>query len=47
VIPLFEPHKFWDSQPVPKSTDSISLADEEFDKSIETKVVDDVSDEPY
>ena len=39
MIPLFEPHKFWDSQPVPKITDEISLGDEDFNCAIETKTV--------
>lgn len=47
MIPLFEPHQFWDSQPVPKSTDTISLGSEHFDKPIEVKNVEDVPDEPY
>ena len=32
VIPLFEPHKFWDSQPVPKPTDSMTLSTDQYDQ---------------
>lgn len=37
IIPLFEPHKFWDMQPVPKPTDILTLSDDHYDKAIETK----------
>jgi len=47
LIPLFEPNKFWDSQPVPKVTDQLSLSEEQFDCPIETKSVDDIPEEPY
>ena len=47
MIPLFEPHKFWDSQPVPKITDTVALGDEMFDCAIETKTVDQVNADPY
>ena len=32
---------------MPKSTDSITIADEHYDQPIETKSVDDIADEPY
>ena len=44
MISLFEPHKFWDSQPVPKSTDSLTLGTEHFNMAIET--VKDVNETP-
>ena len=47
LIPLFEPHQFWDNQPVPKSTDQLSLPEDQFDRPIETKSVDDIPEEPY
>ena len=47
VIPLFEPHMFWDNQPVPKPTDELTLQTDEFDKPIENKTVDEISPEPY
>lgn len=42
MVPLFEPHRFWDNQPVPKPTESITLQDDMFDKPIEVKTVDQV-----
>ena len=47
IIPLFEPHQFWDSQPVPKSTDEITLSDEQYNQPIEVKQVDEISETPY
>ena len=47
IIPLFEPHQFWDEQPVPKSTDFIAMGDDQFNVPIEVKTVADVSQEPY
>ena len=47
LIPLFEPHLFWDNQPVPKSTDEFSVEADKYDKPIEVKSVDDVSETPY
>ena len=47
MIPLFEPHDFWDHQPVPQPTDTITLNDEDFNKPIEVKTVADVRTEPY
>ena len=46
-IPLFEPHRFCDEQPVPKSTDKLRLGDDDFNKPIEVKTVDQVQQEPY
>lgn len=43
IIPLFEPHQFWDEQPVPKSTDFIAMGDDQFNVPIEVKTVADVS----
>ena len=47
LVPLFEPHQFWDSQPVQQPTDVIGLDENDFDKPIENKQVSDVSQEPY
>lgn len=47
LIPLFEPHQFWDSQPVQRSTDKISCEDDAFNKPIEIKQVSDVQQTPY
>lgn len=47
MVPLFEPHNFWDNQPVPKPADQINLEDEKYDKPIEVKTVDQVQQEPY
>lgn len=38
LAPLFDPHDFWDSQPVPKLHELIK--DEEADMPIETKTLD-------
>ncbi len=46
-ISLFEPHRFWDEQPVPKVTDAIKLNDDDYDKAIETKTVDQIQETPY
>lgn len=46
-ISLFEPHRFWDEQPVPKVTDSLKLDDSAYDKAIETKTVDQIQEQPY
>ena len=47
IQPLFDPHQFWDDQPVPKLGEIDSLPDEEFDKPIEVKTLDQVQQEPY
>ena len=47
MVPLFEPHNFWDNQPVPKPAEQISLEDDMYDKPIEVKTVDQVQQEPY
>ena len=45
IAPLYDTHDFWDSQPVPKETDTVTAAD--FDKQIdEVKTVDDISADP-
>ena len=45
IAPLYDTHDFWDSQPVPKSSDTVSL--EDFDKQIDVaKKVDDIRAEP-
>lgn len=41
IAPLYDTHDFWDSQPVPKETDTVTAAD--FDKQIDdVKTVDDI-----
>ena len=40
MMPLFEPHNFWDNQPVPKPTDQVSIDESLYDKPIEVKTVD-------
>ena len=47
MVPLFEPHQFWDSQPVPKPSEAPRLTDNDMDKPIEEKSVEDVRQEPY
>ena len=42
IQPLFDPHQFWDDQPVPKLGEADTLADDEFDKPIEVKTLDQV-----
>lgn len=45
IAPLYDTHDFWDSQPVPKETDTVTAAD--FDKQIdEVKTIDDIRAEP-
>ena len=45
VEQLYDTHDFWDSQPVPKSTDQVN--DEDFNKPIdEVKTVSDIRQEP-
>jgi glycylpeptide N-tetradecanoyltransferase len=45
IAPLYDTHDFWDSQPVPKSSDETTDAD--FDKAIDVvKKVDDIRAEP-
>lgn len=45
IAPLYDTHDFWDSQPVPKETDTVKA--EDFDKEIDIiKKVDDVSADP-
>lgn len=39
MIPLFEPHRFWDNQPVPKPAETMGMEDEKYDKPIEVKTV--------
>ena len=46
MVPLFEPHNFWDSQPVPKVQDEFVLPDSEFNKPIIEQNVEDISTEP-
>ena len=46
-MPLFDPHDFRDNQPVPKLKDQVTLPDEDYDKPIEVKTLDQVSTEPY
>lgn len=42
IEPLFYPHQFWDDQPVPKLGDVDTLPDEDFNKPIEVKTLDQV-----
>lgn len=45
IAPLYDTHDFWDSQPVPKSSDTVSLGD--YDKQIDVpKKVKDIRAEP-
>ena len=45
IAPLYDTHDFWDSQPVPKETDSVESGD--FDKPIDViKTVDEIRAEP-
>lgn len=47
IAPLFDPHEFWDNQPVPRSTDEVSLDQSQFDRPIEEKKVSQVPQEAY
>ena len=47
VKPLFSPHNFWDSQPVPKVSDELSFPEEAYDKAIINQTLDLVRKEPY
>ena len=47
ISPLFDPHEFWDNQPVPKIQDELSLPDDDFDKPIEVKTLDQVPQDAY
>jgi len=47
ISPLFDPHEFWDNQPVPKMKDEVVLPDSEYDKPIEVKTLEEVSTTPY
>lgn len=47
IAPLFDPHNFWDQQPVPKPTDAVSLGADQFDAAIENKRVEEIKEEPY
>ena len=40
MIPLLEPHRFSDDQPVPKSVDALRLDEDAYNKPIENKTVD-------
>lgn len=45
LAPLYDTHDFWDSQPVPKTSDNVGVDD--FNKPIdEIKTVDDIRAEP-
>lgn len=45
AVHLYDTHDFWDSQPVPKSSDNVT--NDDFDKSIDVdKKVDDIDAEP-
>jgi glycylpeptide N-tetradecanoyltransferase len=45
IATLYDTHNFWDTQPVPKSTDVVQL--EDYDKPIDViKTVDDIPEEP-
>lgn len=45
--PLFAPHEFWDAMPVPRMNDFNDLPDDEFNKPIEVKTLDQVQKSPY
>ena len=45
LVPLFEEHEFWSTQPVPRYTDA--LPSSAFNAAVEVKTVADVSQEPY
>jgi hypothetical protein len=46
LIPLYDAHDFWDSQPVPKAYDKVDMTS--MDKPIDKiKTVDEVKKEPY
>ena len=45
VIPLFDEHDFWHTQPVPRYYDSVP--DSDYNAPIETKTVSEVPQEPY
>jgi len=45
MSPLFDPHDFWQNQPVPKPHEK--LDESQYDKPIEYKTLDQVSQTPY
>ena len=45
--PLFYPHTFWDSQPVPKPGQESTLPDDAFDTCILEQKIEDIRKEPY
>ena len=42
--PLYDPHDFWDSEPVPKMGEVVT--EEQYDMPIEQKTLEDVNKEP-
>ncbi len=46
MLPLYDKHAFWDTQPVPKSL-ALTSADQEKEGEIEHNEVKDVQKEPY
>lgn len=45
IATLYDTHNFWDTQPVPKSSDVVNV--EDYDKPIDViKTVDDIPEEP-
>ena len=45
IIPLFDEHDFWHTQPVPKYFEAMPMS--QYDKPVETKDVSEVMQEPY
>lgn len=44
VLPLFDKHAFWDSQPVPRFTEYLDVS--MYDKPVVTQTIDEISREP-
>ena len=44
VLPLFDKHAFWDSQPVPRFTEYLDVS--MYDKPVVTQTIDEISKEP-
>lgn len=47
IEPLFAPHTFWETQPVPQPGDELNLPESCFDTAIRVQTLDEVRKEPY
>ena len=47
IEPLFAPHTFWETQPVPQPGDELHLPESCFDQAIKLQTLDEIRKEPY